>query len=199
MISDPPFQVILIERWNAPAHRYFLSYSVIGDFRHVLGLPVIDEFATFSSPIFLGPKSLLGQLYNVGITLGHQRNLEMPLDQGWPPLCIGTNTDQKPSPGWEVRLLDAIKSQEYDRSTHAVNPAIQVHRMDEITFYATDLPLLPRQLRRLARQGRTPFTLAFSTGNRIAGTDGKTLSVKVASEAAFEQLLHRFSTDAPVR
>lgn len=194
VICSPPFYAVLVEPWNAPAHRYFLSYRVHADFRHVLGLPVVDEFATFSTPIFFGPRVFLGQLYNLGITLGHQRNPEMPLDQGWPPICIGIDSDLRPREGWEDRLLDAIKSANAATSKES-SPQIQEHRIAETTIYATDLPLLPRQLRRMCQIATSPFSVAFSTGNRITGQEGKLLSVQVASEAAFAQLLHRISTD----
>ena len=194
VISVLPFHAILVENWNAPAHRYFLSYRILGDFQHVLGLPVVDEFATFSTPIFFGPKSLLGRLYNLGITLGHQRNPEMPLDQGWPPICVGLDSDQPAETDWEDRLLDAIKSRKAG-PPQPENSGLktQQHRIGETSICATNLPLLPRQLKRLCQLSRLPLSIAFSTGNRITGQDGKLLSLDVASEDNLKQLLRRFS------
>jgi hypothetical protein len=194
VLSSPPFHAILVEPWNAPPHRYFLSYRVNGDFRHVMGLPVVDEFATFSSPIFFGPKPFLGQLYNVGITLGHQRHPDMALDQGWPPLCIGFDSEEHPSKGWEDRLLSTIKSAPTTSMKHS-SQQIQRHQIGETSILATDLPLLPRHLRRLCQVSTSSLTLAFSTGIRITRPAGEPLSIDVASEAAFEQLLHRISTE----
>ena len=197
LVSVPPFHAILVETWNAPAHRYFLAYRTRGDFRHVLGLPVVDEFATFSAPIFFGPVPLLGQLYNVGITLGHQRSPDMSIDSGWPPICVGIQTDRVADADWEGKLLEAIK---------AVKPApsnskkseyeIQTHRVGEAEIFATDAPLLPGQLQRLCEVSNSPLSIAFATANRITGQDGKLHSILVASEATLQQVIHRFSTSS---
>ncbi|MCI0603918.1 hypothetical protein L0156_13015, partial [bacterium] len=119
VISLPPFEVILVESWNAPAHRYFLAYKTRGDFRHIMGLPVVDEFGTFCTPIFFGPLPLLGQIYNVGITLGHQRSPDMSIDLGWPPVCVGIQTDRSADAGWETKLLNAIKAEKPERRRDA--------------------------------------------------------------------------------
>jgi hypothetical protein len=195
VISVPPFHAILVERWNAPAHRYFLAYRALGVFRHVMGLPVVDEFATFSTPIFFGPVPLLGQLYNAGITLGHQRSPEMSLDQGWPPICIGIETNRTAEMGWENKLLDAIKAAKSNRTDRKKSEyEIQHHRIGEAEIFATNAPFLPKQLHRLCESSQSPLSIAFSTGNRITGQNGKLLSVQVASEATLKQIIHRFST-----
>ena len=195
VISLPPFHAILVGAWNASAHRYFLAYRAPGDFRHVLGLPVVDEFGTFSTPIFFGPVPLLGQLYNVGITLGHQRSTDMSIDLGWPPVCVGIQTDQSADVGWENKLLNAIKALKSDTpDSKKSGYEIQTHRIDEIDVFATDAPLLPRQLQQLCEVSSSPLSIAFSTGNRISGQNGKLLSVQVASEATLKQVIHRFST-----
>jgi hypothetical protein len=192
VISVPPFSAILVEGWNAPAHRYFIAYRALGNFRHVFGLPVVDEFATFSTPIFFGPAPLLGELYNVGITLGHQRNPEMPIDQGWPPICVGIEIDQKPSFGWQDELLNAIKKVQPQHP--ASEPMIQRHRIGSADILATNTPLLPRQLERLCQISTSPLCIAFSTGNRISGQKGKLLTIQAASEATLNTLFHKFST-----
>jgi hypothetical protein len=184
-----------METWNATAHRYFLAYRARGDFRHVLGLPVVDEFGTFSAPIFFGPAPLLGQLYNVGITLGHQRSPDMSIDLGWPPVCVGIQSDRPADPGWETKLLAAIKAVKSEMpATKKPEYDIHRHRIGEVDVMATDAPLLPRQLQRLCELSTSPLSIAFSTGNRITGQNGKLLSVQVASEANLQQLIHRFST-----
>lgn len=195
IVSVRPFYAILVEPWNAPAHRYFLAYQVLGDFRHVIGLPVVDEFSSFSTPIFFGPKHLLGKLYNVGITLGHQRNPEMPLDQGWPPICVGMDSNESADPDWEDQLLMAIQKRSTKTpETNVARFEIQQSKIGDTEIFATSAPLLPRQLQRLCQISKSPLVFAFSTGNRITGQDGKLLTVQVASEATFEQLLHNFST-----
>jgi hypothetical protein len=192
VISVPPFSAILVETWNAPSHRYFVAYRALGNFRHVLGLPVVDEFATFSTPIFFGPISLLGELYNVGITLGHQRNPEMPIDQGWPPICVGIESNQKPSAGWQDQLMTTIK----ESKTQQPGPEtiIQRHQIGSRDVLATNAPLLPRQLQRLCQVSSSPLCIAFSTGNRITAQKGKVLSVQAASEATLNILFNKFST-----
>src|SRR5437867_3451671 len=103
-----PFcKMLMREAWNAPAHRYFIAYSARQNFRNVLGLPVIDEFATISSPIFFAAPPMLGKIYNVGITLGHKRSPDMDIDTGWPPLCIGIETPSLSRRGQgEVRSIE---------------------------------------------------------------------------------------------
>jgi hypothetical protein len=195
VVSVPPFHAILVETWTASAHRYFLAYQARGDFRHVLGLPVVDEFGTFSTPIFFGPVPLLGQLYNVGITLGHQRSPDMSIDLGWPPVCIGIQSDRSPDAGWENKLLDAIKVLKPEMpASKKIQYDIQRHRIGGVDVLATDAPLLPRQLQRLCELSTSPLSIAFSTGNRVKGQNGKLLSVQVASEATLQHVMHRFST-----
>ena len=198
VVSVPPFHAILVATWNATAHRYFLAYRARGDFRHVLGLPVVDEFGTFSTPIFFGPAPLLGQLYNVGITLGHQRSPDMSIDLGWPPVCIGIQSKRSPDPDWQNKLLNAIKALKPEMfASKKPEPDIQRHHIDEVDILGTNAPLLPRQLQRLCELSTSPLSIAFSTGNRITGQNGKLLSVQVASEANLQQLIHRFSTVDP--
>lgn len=198
VVSVPPFHAILVETWNASAHRYFLAYRVRGDFRHVLGLPVVDEFGTFSTPIFFGPVPLLGQLYNVGITLGHQRSPDMSIDLGWPPVCVGIQSDRSAEPDWETKLLAAIKEVKSEKAvTKKPEHDIQRHRINEVDILATDAPLLPRQLQRLCDLSSSPLSIAFATGNRVSGQNGKLLSVQVASEATLKQVINRFSTGRP--
>jgi len=194
VVSSPPFQAILIENWNAPPHRFFLAYRALGDFRHVLGLPVVDEYATFSTPIFFGPISLLGQFYNVGITLGHNRDPEMGIDQGWPPICVGIRTEQQPEQGWEDKLLNAIKNSKWNPPAATPEPQIQVFQAPDVDVYATNVPLLPRQLKRICQIRPAPLSIAFSTGNRITPQKGKLLQIEAASEQVLEQLIHKFST-----
>ena len=192
-ISMSPFHAVLVEPWNAPPHRYFFAYRTTGDFRHIIGNGVVDEFATFSSPIFFGPKHLLGQIYNTGITLGHQRHPDMSLDQGWPPFCVGIDSDQKASFGWEERLLDAIKTSNAKSPVNESEYQLESRKIGEALVIATNAPLLPRQLQQLCQISMSPVTIAFSIGNRITRGSGKPLTIRVASATIFKQILHRFS------
>ncbi len=133
LVSLPFCKAILLDRWDAPPHRYFAAYRCRGSFRRLLGHAVIDEFASLSSPIFLAPRALLGnsvvdefrtlsspvffaphpllgKIYDAGIGLGHRRHPEMGIDQGWPPLCVGL---EEPAPelppSWQDRLQAALE------------------------------------------------------------------------------------------
>ncbi|MGB6335620.1 MAG: hypothetical protein WBG96_08410, partial [Thermoanaerobaculia bacterium] len=77
LISLPFCRLLMVGEWNPPPQRFFAAYQRKGDYRWLLGHAVIDEFATISSPIFLAPRSLLGKIYNAGLSLGHKRDHEM--------------------------------------------------------------------------------------------------------------------------
>ena len=187
----------MIEPWNAPRGRYFISYRALNDFRFALGLPVIDEFATFSSPIFFCPTPILGKIYNAGISLGHKRDPEMGIDLGWPPLVIGY---QQPAPelkeSWEQELLEEIMKAEEQGSGGAGEKItideyeVKKLKIGECEIFATNAPLLPKQLQRIAQLSNAPFSIAFSTGNRLtAQKNAQPLAVQVASEAVLMKIV----------
>ena len=74
----------------------------------MMGHAVVDEFATVSAPLFFSPPDQLGKIYNAGISLGHRRDPELGLDQGWPPFCAGIpeskNRSEERRVGKECRL-----------------------------------------------------------------------------------------------
>ena len=206
LLETPYCKVLMIEPWNAPRGRYFISYRALNDFRSALGLPVIDEFATFSSPIFFCPTPILGKIYNAGISLGHKRDPEMGIDLGWPPLVIGY---QAPAPelkeNWEQDLLKEIMKAEGQRSGGAQEQEsggagekitideyeVRKLKIGECEIFATNAPLLPKQLQRIAQLSTAPFSLAFSTGNRLtAQKNAQPLAVQAASEAALMKIVH---------
>lgn len=196
LIELPYCKILRIEEWNAPAHRYFLAYHSQGEFRHVLGLPVIDEFATFSSPVFFAPAPILGKIYNAGITLGHKRSPDMDIDTGWPPLCIGTNEPAAELPAdFENQMIDAIKS-----GRGSAIPAqtirdfqVQFIEIGETSVFVTDAPMISVQLRRICLLTRTPFAIAFSTGNRLTRQkDGAPNEVHAVSETVLNDLCSKF-------
>lgn len=187
----------MIEAWNAPRGRYFISYRALNNFRSVLGLPVIDEFATFSSPIFFCPTPILGKIYNVGISLGHKRDPEMGIDLGWPPVVVGYDA---PAPelkeSWEQELLEEIQKPEGQRSRGAEEQItideyeVRKLQIGEGEVFATNAPLLPKQLQRITQLSNTPFSIAFSTGNRLtAQKNAAPLTVQAVSEAALGKIL----------
>lgn len=197
LIETPYCKVLMIELWNAPAGRYFISYRASQDFSSVLGLPVIDEFSTFSSPIFFCPTAILGKIYNAGISLGHKRDPEMGIDLGWPPLVIGY---EAPAPelneSWEQQLLDEImKAGEKggkDAGEIITIEDYEVRKLEigECEVFATNAPLLPKQLQRIAQLSNSRFSIAFSTGNRLtAQKNAQPLVVQAASEAVLARIV----------
>ena len=197
LISLGPFRAIRIGRWNEPPGRYFLSYECKNDFRDVLGQSVIDEFATFSGPILFGPAPILGNLYNVGISLGHLRDPDMSIDTGWPPLCVGTKDTVGGLPAnWEEELLNALQqaNEEFASGLKEVEGfLIQSVRIGDISLFATNAPLLPKQLKRICQVSRLPLSLSFSTGNRLTRQKkGESLSVTAVSEAILTRLKSAF-------
>lgn len=211
LIELPFCKIILIEAWNAPAHRYFLAYRAQDSFRHVLGLAVVDEFATFSSPIFFAPAPILGKIYNAGVSLGHLRDPEMAIDTGWPPLCVCADMPASELPEkWEEKMLDALKSGRrsgHDGLLEKVDDySIRYVEIHGTSVYATDAPLLPKQLQRICQLSKLPFSIAFATGNRITRQheEGTPLSIRALSEAslkriagAFEEIGRKYESKAP--
>jgi hypothetical protein len=204
----------MMDPWNAPAHCYFIAHTARDDFRHVLGLPVIDEFATFSSPIFFAPIPILGKIYNAGISLGHLRDPEMGLETGWPPLCIGFDEPAPVLPAdWEQTLLKRLQSVQFsnpeveksvlDVGSISIDDYVLQRmrvggfdhsRLGTTTVFATDAPLLPRQLKRITQFAKTPFAIAFSTGNRVVSKeDPIPATVQVVSEDLLGRILTGFS------
>jgi hypothetical protein len=190
-------KVLMIEPWNPPPGRYFISYRALNDFRSVLGLPVIDEFATFSSPIFFCPTPILGKIYNAGISLGHKRDPEMGIDLGWPPVVIGYEASvPELNEGWEQQLLAEIMKAGEQRGKGAGEittvDEYEVRRLEigGCEIFATNAPLLPKQLQRIAQISNAPFSIAFSTGNRLAAQkNAQPLTLQVASEATLRKIV----------
>jgi hypothetical protein len=176
--SLPCCQALLIDAWNSPPRRYFAAYRVRGPYRWLLGHPVVDEFATISSPIFLTPRRHLGKIYNAGLSLGHRRDPEMGIDLGWPPLCVGLDLPAPPlEADWESRLLSAIEAPspvpggippEIRFQTRAVDRyQLQFLTAKDATVLVTSAPLLPEQLSRLCETAPTELAVAVSIGNRL--------------------------------
>jgi len=197
---DLPFcQALMLEEWDAPPGRFFVAYRAQAGFSKMLGQGVIDEFRTISAPILVSPASMIGGIYDAGMLLADERDVEAPIDQGWPPLTIGIDT---PAPDrhddWRAQLLGAMKSQK----TVGKPPWSNKHRTAKAGEYQADIlscetsngiaaqfivcnaPLLPQQLQRLADIGNAPISVAVSTGNRLPRvSDGILHDVDVVSES----------------
>jgi hypothetical protein len=201
LIALPFCSVVMIEPWNAPAHRYFAAYRSRARRGRLLGHSVVDEFATLSSPVFLAPRSLLGEIYNAGLSLGHRRDPEMAIDLGWPPLCLGLGEAAPELPGdWESRLQVALETPPQGGERNAESGAVRRRkagdyelesvRVGEASVLVTTAPLLPKQLKRICDASPRQLAVAVATGNRIErSTDASPQRVTALSEVDLESLL----------
>src|SRR5262249_3992076 len=130
------------------------------------------------------------------ITLGHQRGPDMDLDSGWPPVVVGTGgLSPELTVGWETQLLEAIKKAGEQGSKGAEEKEFEVQRVlvGDCEVFATNAPLLTKQLRRICQLSSQPISLAFSTGNRITrAAKGQPISVKMASEDLLSRIIANF-------
>lgn len=200
VVTLPYCRVAMLAPWDEPAHRRFVAIRCRDGFHHLLGRQVVDEFATLSSPVFLGPAALAGKLYDAGLSLAHRRDPELPVDLGWPPLVVGLEAPMPPlPPDWEAELLAAVarpaSAEEVhggDRRWRASVGEHAVERVDfgEATLWATDLPLLPKQLGLLCEVARRPFALAVGVAQSLERRpDGTPQTVVTVGEARLRELL----------
>jgi len=203
LLSRNGIHVLRCESAQAPAGRYFLRYRARRDFRWLMGHAVVDEFATVSSPLFFGPRQILGRLYNLGISLGHGRDPELGIDLGWPPFCVGLDvTAPPPALEWEAGWLAMLQTETGvapDNGVAGVSRATAdgegwvLDRWDfhgQVMVLATDAPLLPEQLQRLCDADARALTVAVATGNRLQhGKTGGTGAVRALSEAGLDGIL----------
>jgi len=200
LIHLPFCDVLMHEAWDAPPGRVFTACRARHGFRGLLGNGVVEEYATISAPIFLAPNSILGKIYNAGISLGHKRDAEMGLDQGWPPLCIGLYKDAPALPvDWEATLLNAIMTRgnamplpagiKQSKQTTGGYALERWRFGSEVTVIATTAPLLPAQLGRLCDADSAPLTVAVGLGTRIARQESMPQTVNAVSEKVLAALI----------
>ena len=182
-VVDLPFcQALMLERWDAPPGRFFVGYRTRHGFAALLGDGVVNEFRTISGPILLSPTTLLGGVYDAGMRLADARDIDAPIDQGWPPLTVGVDVVAPPRPdNWMSQFLDAMRTEagegpppwEYSltntRAEHDSLSGFRCHANGRVaaTIIVTDAPLLPQQQEQLADVDDAPITIAVSTGNRL--------------------------------
>jgi len=203
-IRLPFCDVLMTERWDAPAGRYFAAFRARHGFRWLLGHVVLDEFGTVSSPLYFAPRALLGRIYDAGISLGHRRNHEMDIDLGWPPLCVGLDRPPGELPAdWQRQLLDAITTTSSSQAAAEELPVqscavdrdalevVRFHGADRaatVTVIATSAPFLPQQLRRLCDLDDSGLTFAIALGNRVTRQPGgHPQAITALSEARIAQ------------
>ena len=203
-VELPYCQLVMPEIWNAPRGRFFVAYRARHGFTSIAGNGVVDEFRTISGPVLLTPSALLGGIYDAGMLLAEERHVEAPIDTGWPPLTIGLDA---PAPAmnadWRQEFIEAAQAQQSRgnvpwESTRR-NVAVDALSIDVLqcsiggnpaaTVIASDAPLLPAQLTRLADQDDAPISVAVSTGNRLPYVEGGELhSVEVVPESRLAEL-----------
>ena len=70
-------------------HKLFLGRWTLDGGAKMSGLPVAEDFGTFSGPIVLAPAPAFGGVYDGVISYGHRRDAGLPIDAGWPPVIVG--------------------------------------------------------------------------------------------------------------
>lgn len=205
VVDSQHCQAVLFEDWNAIPGRFFVANRSRHGFNALLGNGVVNEFRTISGPILIAPSAMLGGVYDVGLRLADARDLEAPIDQGWPPLTVGIDVAAPEQPDdWKERLLNAIQRQESDGSPTWAHETFtgqsgdyrlqvlecRVGEKPSVTAIATDAPMLPQQLERLADIDTAPLTIAVSVGNRLPRVAAdKFHQVDVISEEQLTSLL----------
>lgn len=205
-IETPYCLAVLTEAWNAPPGRYFLAYRARHGYRALIGNGVVDEFRTTSAPLFVCPTALLGKIYDAGMALADRRDVEAPLDQGWPPLCMGLDgIDIELPASWRDEFLDTLAGNRQGSAVawpvQAATAAVGDYEVEVLScggdepvarlrIVGTTAPLLPGQLERLADTDDSALTVAIATGNRVTRQKNAVPQALTAvSEATLDQLV----------
>jgi D-aminopeptidase len=69
--------------------KLFIGSFASGNWNEWTGLHVAQDFGTFSSPIVLCNATTIGIAYDALISFGHEREMDLPIDNAWPPIVIG--------------------------------------------------------------------------------------------------------------
>jgi len=205
LVELPYGTVVMLEPWNAPRGRFYVGYRTRHGFASLLGNGVVDEFRTISGPVFIAPTEQIGGMYDAGMLLADRRDIEAPIDTGWPPLTIGIDVPSPARPDdWQDVLLNAVVSEQSDGdapwSTYRQVLDNDGGRTEILrcivgartvaTLLVTELPLLPAQLERLADADDAPVTVAISIGNRLPYVEGGEMhDVVVSSDADLQGLV----------
>lgn len=205
-IETPYCLAVMTEAWNAPPGRYFLAYRSRHGYRALIGNGVVDEFRTTSAPLFVCPTALLGKIYDAGMALADRRDVEAPLDLGWPPLCMGLDgIDVELPESWRDEFLDTLTGSREGSAVSwpvkAGSAAVGDYEVevltcggdgpaDRVRIVGTTAPLLPGQLERLADTDDSALTVAIATGNRVVRADNaKPQTIQAATEKTLSELV----------
>jgi len=201
-IVDVAFcRAALFGSWNEPPRRRYAAYRCREGSPRLLGHPVVDEFATLSSPLFVTPRALVGKIYDSGLSLAHRRDAEMAIDLGWPPLVVGLDAPAPVLPAdWEAVLRSALEAPAAPGDPLAGADAfarrtvgtyeLQLARFGTADLLATSAPLLPKQLARLCETSSQPLSIAVAAGHPVLrSADARPLVVEVLSERRLGEIL----------
>lgn len=205
-VETPYCLAVMMEAWNAPPGRYFLAYRSRHGYRALIGNGVVDEFRTTSAPLFVCPTAFLGKIYDAGMALADRRDVEAPLDLGWPPLCMGLDgIDVELPESWRDEFLDTLTGDRQGtavawlvRSASATVGDYEVELLtcggdgpaDRVRIVGTTAPLLPGQLERLADIDDSALTVAVASGNRVTRQENAApQALSAVSEAALAGLV----------
>jgi hypothetical protein len=209
VVELPYAQAVMLEAWNAPPGRFFVGYRARHGFSALLGGAVVDEFKTISAPILLAPAVVLGGVYDAGMQIAELRDVEAPIDSGWPPLTIGIEVEAPDmAADWQIEFLGAMQDansrgsapwRNRRRQARIDNGSIDNVSIDIlqcltdeqpfVTIIVTSARLLPAQLERLADMDTAPLTVAVSSGNRLPYIEtGERHTVTALSEAQLREL-----------
>jgi hypothetical protein len=149
---------------------YAAAYA--GDGAELTGTQVLDEFGTMSGPILVVPEQILGSAYDAALTFAFDRDADLAIGSGWPPLVVGLDEDL----GGAARGMDAADLAPLFRESERVSVAegpvklgyatkkvggttIEAHAVVRrsstlesicLVVLVTDASIGPRELRRLA-------------------------------------------------
>ena len=209
LVSTSFCQAVMLEPLDAEPGRFFVGYRRRYAFTDLLGHGVVDEFQTISGPLFVCPRQIIGGIYDSGMRLADLRDVEAPIDQGWPPLTIGVDVIAPPRPDdWQQQLLDTIISRNdsgkapWSSDVQRISSGkwdterLRCHTDERLmlSVIVTSAPMLPQQLERLADRDDAPLTVAISTGNRLGRVENDELHVvSVISELELGELAGRLA------
>lgn len=205
VVTTPYCQAVMLESWDAPPGRFFVDYRARHGYTAVIGNGVIDEFRTISGPILIAPAKIIGGVYDAGMLLADERDVELPIDQGWPPLTIGVAVAAPAmQDGWEAGLLAVMQgahnSDEFGlwqsrlRATGDDKVKVEVLQCalggrPVATVIVTNASLLPQQLGCLVDTDDADMTVAVATGNRLPRVAGGEMhAVDVVGESTLRSI-----------
>jgi len=200
--GGPGLTVVLPYPRSVARRKVWGAYRSEGRVGEVSGLHVLRDFGVLSSPILLCPHAWFGSLYDSLIEDSFRRDPELSIDAGWPPLVFGLPAQpaqalaEPPAPASVRSLLDGAgarfatgggsqpagigSASKRTPAGHLVGVLAVCIGEVQIAILATDAPLSPLSLGRLAEQALRGLqtetgaaALAFTTAQGLQGAFDK--------------------------